>query len=67
MEFKFYNLCWYWENQNDKTERKIGRWIGVSHRLGIALYYWVLTENENIIARTTVQHVTQDEAKNPEI
>ena len=32
-----------------------------------ALCYWVLTEIVKIIARTTAQHVTQDEAVNPEI
>ena len=32
-----------------------------------SLCYWVFTENVEIIARTTVQHVTQDEAENPEI
>ena len=42
--FGFYNLCWYWDNQTDKKEGNIGIWIGVLHRVGSALYYWVLTE-----------------------
>ena len=37
---------------------KIGRWLGVSHRVGSALCYWVLTESGKVIARTTVQHMT---------
>ena len=43
MEFEFYNSCWYWKGQTDKTEVKIGRFIGVSHRVGSDLCYWVLT------------------------
>ena len=36
-EFYFYNLFWYWGNHTDKTEGNIGRWIGVSRRVGISL------------------------------
>ena len=67
MESEFYDLCWYWDNQNDNTEGKIGRWIGVSHRVVSSLFYCVLTEKGKINAFTTLQHVTQDEAKKPEI
>ena len=64
-EFKFINLCMYWDNQNDNTEGNICIWIGVSHRLGSALCYWVLTEKGKIIARTTIQPVTKYETENP--
>ena len=60
-------LCRYWDSKTDKIEEKIGIWLGVSHRVGSALYYWFLTEKGMIIALTTVQHVTQDEAKNFDI
>ena len=43
MESEFYDLWWYWDNQTDNTEVKIGRWIGVSLRVGSTLCYWVLT------------------------
>ena len=39
LEFKFYDLVWYWDNQNDSNETKIGLWIGVSNKLGIAKCY----------------------------
>ena len=65
--FDFYDLCWYWNNHNYKTEGKIGRWIGVLHQVGSALCYWVLTGKVNIIARTTVKHVTRDKSENPKI
>ena len=67
IEFEFYDLYWYWDNKTDNIKGKIGRWFGVSHRVGNALCYWVLTEKGNIVVRTTVQHVTWDKAKNPEI
>ena len=50
---------------------KIGRWLGVSNRVGAALYYWhrvgaalcywILTKTGKVIARTTVQHMTQED------
>ena len=67
MEFDFYDLCWYWDNKTDNTEGKIDWCIQVSHLVVSALCYWVWTEIGKIIARTTAQHVTQDEAVNPEI
>ena len=54
-------------NNTDDTEFNSGRLIGVSHWLGNALCYWVLTEKGNIIARNILQHITRDEAENPEI
>ena len=67
LEFEFYDLCWYWDNQQDTKEAKIGRWLGVSHRVGSALCYWILTEKGQILSRTTVQHVTREEVQNPGI
>ena len=67
MEYTFQDVRWYWGSHTDKTEGKIGIWIGVSQRVGSALCYWVLTEKVNITSRTTVQHVTLDESENPKI
>ena len=36
----------------------MGRWLGVSHRVGSLMSYWVLTQKGNIISRTTVSRVT---------
>ena len=43
-----------------------GRWLGVSHRVGIALCYWVLTKSGKVISSTTVQHVTQEDNTHPD-
>ena len=67
LDFEFYDQVWYWDNQHDSKEPKIGRWLGVAHRVGSALCYWVLSDKGQIYARTTVQHITQEELQKPEI
>ena len=67
IDFEFYDLCWYWDNQYDTSEAKVGRWLGVSHRVGSALSYWVLTDKGTVLSRTTVQHFTSDEVLKPAI
>ena len=65
IEFEFYQLCWYWDQL--EGERKIGRWLGVAHRIGSALCYWILlTAQGKILSRTTVQHVTKEEIQDSE-
>lgn len=41
-----------------EEQRLIGRWIGITHRAGSDITYWVLTKSGRVIARLTVQHVT---------
>ena len=36
----------------------MGRWLGVSHRVGSLMSYWVLTQKGNIISCTTISRVT---------
>ena len=43
----------------------LGRWLRISHNIGSVMCYWVLTVSVNVIARTTVQHVTIVEYLNP--
>lgn len=58
LDFTFYDWAWYWHPPDTSSIPHIGRWLGVSHRVGSALCYWILTENGYVVARTTVQHVT---------
>lgn len=67
IEFEFYDLCHYWDNQTDSREPNIGIWLGVVHRVGSALCYWILTNKGNVISRTTVQNLTKVESENPDI
>ena len=60
LDFGFYDWCWYRANAG-VGPTQIGRWLGVSHRVGGDMSYWVLTvtgEVINVVSRTTVQRVT---------
>ena len=37
MEFEFYDLLWFWNNQSGDTNPMLGQWLGVSNRVGSAL------------------------------
>ena len=39
LEFDFYDLVWFWNNQSDDTKTMSGIWLGVSHRVGGAMWY----------------------------
>ena len=39
IEFEFYDLVWFWNNQSDDTNPMLGRWLGVSHRVVSDLCY----------------------------
>ena len=64
LDFEFYDLVWFYDAKKmelDKDGKRLARWLGVSHRIGSDLCYWLVTENGKVIARTTVQHVTRDD------
>jgi hypothetical protein len=59
IDFDFYDLIWYHDPPDLIAEtttavRKLGRWLGVSNRVGSVLTYWVLT----------IQHVTVEDRLN---
>lgn len=62
LDFGFYDRVWYHENAG-LGERLLGRWLGVSHRVGSLMSYWILTKTGARISRTTVQRVTNLEAE----
>ena len=57
LDFSFYDWCWYHDNAGLGLT-KLGRWLGVVHKVGGLMSYWILTVNCTVIARTTVQRVT---------
>jgi hypothetical protein len=60
LDFGFYDHVWYWDTPNeDIASSKIARWLGVSHRIGSGLCYWLLKENGQVLSKTTVQHITR--------
>ena len=65
LDFEFYDLVWWLDrptkpNFTDAT-RRLARWLGVSHRVGSDLSYWLITESGKIISKTSVEHVTRDD------
>ena len=50
LEFEFYDLVWFWNNQSDDTKPMLAQWLGVSHRVGIALCYWILSKKVNVLS-----------------
>jgi hypothetical protein len=44
-------------------ETKLGRWLGVSHKVGTLMSFWVLTQGGKVLSRTMVQRVTNLESQ----
>jgi hypothetical protein len=64
MAFHWYQPIWYIDGASfPDDKKKIGRWLGVSHRVGQAMCFWILTENATVISRTSVQAISRDELK----
>ena len=68
IEFTFYQPI-YFHNSSDFPEARgvIGRWLGVSHRVGQALCYWILPKSAEPISRTTVQEIPDGDLDSPHI
>jgi hypothetical protein len=61
LDFDFYERVWYWDQAKmdmASEQARLGRWLGIAHRVGSDMTYWILTDTGNVIARSTVQHVT---------
>jgi hypothetical protein len=65
LDFGFYDHVSYKENAG-LGETSIGRWLGVSHRVGGLMSYWVLTMTGTVVSRTTVQRITNLEKETDE-
>ena len=66
VDFGFYDWVWYRDNAG-VGDNMFGRWLGVSHRIGNLMSYWILTPNGRVISRTTVQRVTNLELQTNEV
>jgi uncharacterized lipoprotein YehR (DUF1307 family) len=55
LEFEWYQPIWYYEPSKFPHQNKhIGRWLGIAHRIGQALCFWILPRSGIPIARTTI-------------
>jgi hypothetical protein len=66
LDFGFYDWVWYKDNAG-VGENMFGRWLGVSHRVGNLMSYWILTIACRVISRTTVQRITHLELTTSEV
>ena len=61
LDFEFYDPVWYWdEKKTVMTDEQgiVSRWLGIAHRIGSDMTYWILTKGGKVIAWSTVQHIT---------
>ena len=63
VEFEFYDYCWYWDTPQDypHEKRQVGRWLGIAHRVGQAMVYYIANNKGTVIARSTVAPLELDE------
>ena len=67
IRFELYYFVSFWNNQSNNTKPNLGIWLGVSHRFGSAICYWILNEKVKVISCPTVQHLTYDDKRNPKL
>jgi Reverse transcriptase (RNA-dependent DNA polymerase) len=64
MDFDFFSWVKYRDTHEDRDEPiHLGRWLGISHEVGSPLTYWVLRQNGQITAKSTVRPLTPEEWK----
>jgi hypothetical protein len=63
IEFEFYDWIWYWDSGAEYPDEKkrLGRWLGVAHRVGQGMCYYILTETSKVIVRSTLSSLDDDE------
>ena len=60
-DFKFNNLVWFRPHgklNEGQLPGDLGLWLGISHRVGSNMSYWILAVSGNEQSHTSVQHVT---------
>ena len=70
LDFDFYDLVWYWRQPNpslSEHDRELAQWMGVAHRVGSDMCYWLMPVSGVPVMNSSVQHVTADDLRNPEI
>ena len=67
MEFEVCGLVLSWNNQSDDTNPMLGRYLRLSHRVGSALCYWILSEKGKVLSQNIVQHLTAEEPRDPDV
>ena len=69
-DFDFFDLVWYWRAPRPSLtehDRELARWVGVANNIGSDMCYWLIPVSGIPIASTTVQHVTAEDMRDPDI
>ena len=49
LDFSFYDWVTYRANLG-LGENSLGKWLGVSHKIGQLMSYWILTVSKNVVS-----------------
>ena len=66
LDFGMYDYVWYRDNAG-LGPQKLGRWLGVSHKIGSQMAYHILPLTCSPITRTSVQRITNLELTTTEV
>lgn len=62
LEFSWYEPIWYFDTAPfPEQTRKIARWIGVAHKIGQAMCFWIIPSSGIPIARSTIQKISPND------
>ena len=65
LDFRFYDWVTFRSNTGLEVV-ELGRWLGVSHRVGQLMFYWILPISGIPVSCTTVQKLTELEKRTDE-
>lgn len=63
IEFDMYEPVWFFANEEPfpNDTKQLGRWLGVAHKVGQAMNYYIMKQNGEVIVRSTVSSVEADD------
>jgi hypothetical protein len=69
IDYGWYDTVWYLEQETPFPEgkRKLAKWLGVAHRVGQALCYYLLPASGRVIVHSTVQPLSPDDVQSPNV
>jgi len=68
-DYEWYQNVWYLDQEASfpDDKRKLTKWLGVAHRVGQALCYYLLPPSGKPIVRSTIQALSPDELENEKV
>jgi len=63
ISFDWYEWCWFWDEI--QSTKQLGKWLGVAEGVGQVMTFWILKQNGQYIARSSVISLSQAELDAP--